>query len=345
MAKQELKFLPATVEDVSDEWLAAALKVPRLRIKSIKQIGEDYGFASKLIKIRFEFEGAIQTVIAKLWSTDTVGDKEVSFYQLFNQMGSRIPHCFFAQSDSETKRGILLLEEISGATQGDVLKHANLYQAKSLAANLAHLHAAFLKVEKKNEPVWISKWSDKIRSAGWIQARRKTFLERFPTHLSEISMNLLHSLEDAYPLAVRNLSRYPTTLLHGDFHLDNILFKNDNEAVLLDWSDPIWGPAELNLATLLFEMGHLDDFNLILDSYLMAFNQLAPKTASKSAAMEPLHWALICNFTKATCGTALWNPTLPRAKKVINHSIQTIDKAINFWDRNHQSFESLFKKK
>ncbi|MDX1417753.1 MAG: hypothetical protein R3293_26365 [Candidatus Promineifilaceae bacterium] len=38
-------------------------------------------------------------------------------------------------------------------------------------------------------------------------------------------------------------------------------------------------------------------------------------------------------FEKATCGMALWQPTLPRAAAMIEKGIASADKAVNFWHR------------
>lgn len=45
----------------------------------------------------------------------------------------------------------------------------------------------------------------------------------------------------------------PTTsdgLLHGDFHLGNLLWENDHVSGLIDWAETSWGPPDLDVAHL-----------------------------------------------------------------------------------------------
>lgn len=53
--------------------------------------------------------------------------------------------------------------------------------------------------------------------------------------------------------AITSLRHGPACWIHGDAHLDNVLFRQDRTAVVLDWSGAVIGPPAVDLARLLTE--------------------------------------------------------------------------------------------
>ena len=286
------------------------------------------------------------SVVIKLWDTEKAGDQEVHFYRGFKDCSVRIPDCLHAEIDTRRNRGVLLLEDLSHCLQGDVLTLLDQRQSINLADQLASLHAQYLLDKRLTSYRWLNDWSDGPRTVDWVQSRRKRFLNRFPGLLSGFPLDLLHRLEKAYTHSHQRLIDLPRTLIHGDFHLDNILFENNSEPILLDWSRPLKGPFVINLATLLFEMAELDNFDLVLDIYLEKLNASGIMTLESSNVQTQLTDALIQRFLAATCGVALWEPTLPRAKKIIPFVANKLADAVNFWhDRYPDEFAFLFSEK
>ena len=93
-------------------------------------------------------------------------------------------------------------------------------------------------------------------------------------------------------------------------------------------------------------MAELDNFDLVLDIYLEKLNASGIMTLESSNVQTQLTDALIQRFLAATCGVALWEPTLPRAKKIIPFVSNKLADAVNFWhDRYPDEFAFLFSEK
>jgi len=234
-------------------------------------------------------------------------------------------------ADQKTKKAVLVLEDLKDAVQGDVLEKIDLRRAAGIARNLARLHATWLEHPKLAELSWISDVSIWEPENDWFHSRRDLFLERFPDHLDGLARSLLDKIEFAPNVAKRRLKKAPTTLLHGDFHLDNILFEKQVEPVFLDWSRPVIGTSAINLAQLLFTMIPLEDFDTVLDLYLDEFTKTGKIHLLHTELEKHLGGALLRLFSNSTCSTARWQPSIPRAIETQVQSIKQINKTIAFW--------------
>ncbi len=319
-------IIPTQIEQVTADWLSAVLNrsIDPETVQAEK-IGADFGFASQLYRISYNQS----SLVVKFWPTKTIGTREILFYQNFHDSGSRIPHCYYSGSNDQNQSAILLLEDFPHATQGDVLKKLNLEQAINLADALAQLHAKWHNHELVTSASWLHDARTWKPKADWIQSRRETFKHRFPGRLNQPAKQLIDNLEQAIKMGETRLKNQPTTLLHGDFHLDNVLFKNGSEPILLDWDRPTAGAPAINLASLLFEMIPIDQFDTVLDHYLDRFNGPVDKTAWVTA----LSGAFIRNFCRLTCGIARWEPTLPRAVTIIDDGIENANLMADFWQQ------------
>ena len=146
-----------------------------------------------------------------------------------------------------------------------------------MAHSLAGLHAKWLQHDVLHKADWlrpISRWE---LDARWFAARRALFLERFGDRLDGLARSLLDRIEHARPIANERLECAPTTLLHADLHLDNILFERETQPVILDWARCAKGPIAIDLADLLFEMCQLEDVEPTLASYFDAFQKHSAK--------------------------------------------------------------------
>ncbi len=319
--------VPTGVDELTADWLCEALGVSSVTwLAPPEQIGQDYGFASQIFRIRLSG----RSLVAKLWNVEQVGQDEVLFYQTFSNLNCRIPTCYFAATDQKQRRAVLLLEDVSGGVQGNVLKPLSKDQAIGVAASLAHLHAQWTNSPTLAETTWLKNISSWEPAPGWIESRRKRFLSRFPTSLNLNSAKMIEQLEQLVDITNIRVKSQPSTLLHGDFHLDNLLFDAENAPVILDWARPVLGPPVLNLAVLLFEMAPLQYFDLLLASYSEQYNQLAEHPLNKDDLQHALGGALIRRFSQLTCGIALWEPTKPRGGQIIEHGIKQANNMIDF---------------
>jgi streptomycin 6-kinase len=339
--------VPASETEVTKEWLQAALagSFPNATFESLasERIGESYGFASRIFRYKWQDKGTSQSVVMKLWNTDSkAGLGEIRFYQTFKDIGTRIPICYHSATDAETKMAVLLLEDLRDASQGDVLEHLDLDRAKGVAHSLARLHGTWLEHPKLAELSWVSDASAWTREEGWYQSRRTLFLERFPDRLDGLARILLEKIELGPRVANERLAKAPITLLHGDFHLDNFLFDKQTEPVMLDWSRLLKGPQVYNLANLLFGMSPLQNFDTLFGFYLEEFNKCAETSLSGEVIERQLGGMLLQKFEQSTCGIALWQPSLPRAVEMIDEGIENAITVVEFWqERDPELFSFL----
>ena len=330
--------VPTTVSEISPAWLKSTLasSFPEATLTGLQsqRIGADFGFASQIYRYRWQDNGTPQSIIVKYWHTNTKASvNEIRFYHTFRNVGIRIPFCYYGAVDESLQKAILLLEDFEDAVQGDVLKMVGIEQAVNIAVSLAKLHVTWLTNPILAEHSWINSVSTWLPDNDWLQSRRALFLERFPDRLNGPARRFLDRIEEAPELVNDRLEFAPTTLLHGDFHLDNLLFEKQTTPILLDWSRPLSGPAVINLADLLFCMIPLENFDHIFEAYLAAYSGTRKNITDKTNWQNQLGGAFLRKFTMSTCGLALWQPTLPRAVKIIEKTIENVNVMTDFWYR------------
>ncbi len=125
-------------------------------------------------------------------------------------------------------RGVVLLEDVAPATQGDEVEGCTAEQARALAEVVAGLHAATGGVE--GEP-WVP---DPWEPERWA-ARVGLATERYPEDLGPVREGL-DGLLDALASRLSALAGGPRCWVHREPHLDNVLWRPDGSPVLLDWA-------------------------------------------------------------------------------------------------------------
>lgn len=165
-------------------------------------------------------------------------------------MRGRIADLFGGVTDAE--RGVLLLEDVEPAEQGDVLHGCTDRQAEAIVHVLAQLHAGSWRPTADTDtgdlPRWWAhamepdRWRERIARAG----------ERFPEILAT-QVTLLRDLPERVAGAGNVLGSGPVAWLQVDTHLDNTLFRPDGTVVLLDWCNAAIGPPVVDLARFLTE--------------------------------------------------------------------------------------------
>jgi aminoglycoside phosphotransferase (APT) family kinase protein len=146
-----------------------------------------------------------------------------------------------------------VLEDVYLAVQGDVLHGCTDAQAEAAIRALARVHAASWCGREhafrpglprwRPAPMGTSRWNDAIRRAQ----------ERFPKILTASVAAGIRDLPDEVAISVERLTHGPTSWIHVDAHLDNVLWRPDGTALVLDWSSAAIGPPSVDLARFLTE--------------------------------------------------------------------------------------------
>ncbi len=336
--------VPGSAEEITAAWMAAALGGGSPHVIALTRIGVGYGLASEVHRVALRGSGVPQSVVVKLWDTEqAAGTREVSFYRTFGaDPGIRVPRCHHAATDSASHRGVLVLEDVANAEQGDCLDAIDPRRAVTLAESMAGLHARWWDHPDLHAHDWLPSDRKRLRDEEWFASRGAEFLRRFPSRLNP----RCRALFDAAPrLAARSneiLGGYPETLLHADFHLDNVLFISDGgPPVILDWARVARGPAVLDLGEIVFLMGCVDHADAIISGYLLALRGRGVTSVEETDLRRGLTGFLLRRFIITTYGVAGWKTASSREESILHRGLERIQEAVDAWSTQHPEAFSL----
>jgi thiamine kinase-like enzyme len=315
-------MVPASMAEVTSEWLAEVLRAPA-RLVGAERFGHDFGLTSVLLRCRLE--GA-RSVVVKLWASDgQAGSGEVLFYSaLAPRLGIRVPHCYYGSVDEATRRGVLVLEDLDGARQGNCLVLADPRDAAAIAATLATLHATWW----GRPDLAALPQAPLERELEWLETRSAQFLERFRADPG--TRSLLENVLAVQARARERLADAVDTLVHADLHLDNVLFEDGERPVVLDWARAARGPAAIDLVELLLAMTplrHFDDTFRIYTEGLRGHGIEVDAVALR----QQVGGALLRKLIRETCGVALWEPAGEREQAILRTTMERNAEAIEWW--------------
>jgi hypothetical protein len=291
--------VPATAEEVTPEWLTAALTesgvLQRGRVVAApwERVGQEYGFTGVVGRVRPRYEDpdgeAPASLIVKL---PMARDEHASGHRVLQERDPTLMRAYFdrcvrearfyreipvdfaptlynAATDEERRRVVLVLEDVGGR-QGDVLEGCSVDDAAVVIDELAPFHARW--------------WGERApvrefpqRSEGsWTRqerydARVDGFLERFGDQLPEPVAVIVRLLRTRLANVRESLHGHAQTLIHADLHLDNLMFAprgERNRVALLDWQTVCVGPPASDVTFFLFGSLNVEDRRAAEDDLL-----------------------------------------------------------------------------
>jgi hypothetical protein len=236
--------IPPSLEQLTPAWLADILGRAVEGPLTCLRIGEGFGLDATVARVRW----AGGSVVAK-WSTAADGHREQAFYeQIAPRLDVPLLRFHGAVHDHGGGHSLLLLEDRTDCEAGDVIAGTTPVRARRLAAQQARWHAAF--------------WTDRTAALReWGEGRDAWIEQVLPTLPGFLDLDLpmsarvraaLESMPDALPGHIRQLAAGPQTLIHGDMHLDNVLFEGDTP-VVIDWPGHRRGSPAIDSVRLLVE--------------------------------------------------------------------------------------------
>ena len=234
--------VPDGVDAITPEWLTAVLAVAvdlgdaRIVAVTVNAVGTGQMCDSFRVGLTFDIEppaGVPSSVIAKLPSSDARSratglstrayEFEVLFYQrLAPESSIRTPEAYHLGLDTETGCFVLLLEDLAPARQGDQLAGCTVAQAELAVQELVGLHA----------PWWGRR---EIFEAGWLRRHGQgmgavfgPMWARFQARYEDRLNGDVRAAGDAFADVAGPYEIPPrwehSTVVHGDYRLDNMLF-------------------------------------------------------------------------------------------------------------------------
>ena len=247
----ELEVL-RTPEELTPEWLAAALDSGAIESLQLRKIGT--GQMSETTRVAITYAGEEKgpaSVVLKTPSTDegsrTTGvglgiyDREVRFYrELAPRIGGPLADCHFAAIAPDGSFTIVL-EDLEPASQGDQIAGCTVEQARLAIDSLAQLHAPVFGDPQLGATPWLNQGT--MLTQALVAQLLEGFIERHGQHVApehlEVCRRFVASL-DGWTQEVRP----PLGLVHGDYRLDNMLFGEPGAPrpfAAVDWQTVGWG--------------------------------------------------------------------------------------------------------
>ena len=242
-----METIPTTIDEVTPGWLTAVSGL-RCETAEPEQIGVGIGVSSALYRVRLTGPGCPSSVIVKLPALDPAAVftstvlrmyiREVGFFErLAADVPVRVPDLHHGAVDEETSRFVVVMEDLSTLRSVDQLEGMPLADAERAVDALAAWHARWWRA------------ADDLAAAGTtVSLGDPIYPAVLPLVFGEGWQKMIGEMEVAPSIAaigprfsdaiaglLHDLSQPPTTMLHGDYRADNILFDADGAPVLLDF--------------------------------------------------------------------------------------------------------------
>ena len=266
--------LPQRAADFTPAWLTEAMRSgggpAGVAVTSVatQPLGMSTGLTSDLLRIVPSYEGAPPgpaTLIAKMSSEDEVTaalgsslrlfDREVHFYkELAGEAGVTVPRVYFADSEPDTGRYVLLLEDLGRVGDQNPPHDCTVPEAELVVAALAAMHANWWESDRLKKLPWLM--SGTSRNYTYAVQRKyqqawpgiaERFGTKFPRGVIEIGEALAPRVSRAYDRA----SVQPVTLTHGWLWPQNIYLRGDPaspEVTFISWQTVGLRPGPWDLA-------------------------------------------------------------------------------------------------
>ncbi len=279
--------IPAGPSQLSPGWLTAALReAGAIRTSAVtglttEIIGADRGFTGVVARVALAYDesevGAPTSLIAKFPLVQHADSayreaqqaspelaqryfeycaKEVRFYREIAEDRDPVPRGYGAWADPDTQRMLLLLEDLSDGDPGDALLGCSVDQAARVIERLAPLHARWWEQADQPALAWLSRWGRESQArATRFRGQLESVLDRYRDCILASVVDLSQTVAGRYEVILWALDQRPTTVIHGDLHLDNLIFTGGDAVALIDWQGVSVGPAIVDIG--LFIVGSL----------------------------------------------------------------------------------------
>lgn len=238
---------------VDPEWLSGILDDSpwdhgRPIAAVVKRVGEDYGLSGAVFRVVVTTDRGSASVIAKLEERRKTLAAWNAWECAANELGTSVPHHYGL--DIEGDVGVILMEDVVPATQGDDLVGCTRQQALEVLDILVHLHQNSrlgALGATNNEPRWRVRIADREK---WAASLNRA-ADRYPDIVTVERVARLRTFPaeiEAQGLASPSGN---LTWVHVDPHLDNVLWRVDGSPVLIDWSNARIGPPEVDVAAMM----------------------------------------------------------------------------------------------
>ncbi len=248
MDEQPEPVVVDTPDEFTAPWVEAALRAGGLdtrvaAITSVTSVGTGQMASCYRIALRGD-ASTPPSVVAKVAAPNANAmaangyRSELRFYEIVAPLASgRLARCYYSAMIDDGARFVLLLEDLAPAVQGDQIAGCDAAAALVAVENLGDLHGSLWEhpVLDQFAPLAEHPLAGDEGFAGFMQWGTTEFVSRYAERLSDQEVEVLHTFA-ARTRGFRHNRPAPRTILHGDYRLDNLLYRQDpKECVIVDW--------------------------------------------------------------------------------------------------------------
>lgn len=263
--------IPGSVNDVTAQWLAQATGL-KIETADIGIIGVGVGVTSAVYRAKLTGEDCPNSLIFKLPALDEAAVftstilrmyiREVRFYnRLAVHCPVMTPKSYFGAVNDETSQFVLVLEDLDGHRIIDQTIGITIDDARLAVDALAKIHAKWWgQADGLAAEGTTLAFSDPIYPAilpvvfteGWEKLNREMEVSKSMHEIGEGFAPEIGGIISSFMDGV-------TTLVHGDFRADNMMFTPKNEVVLYDFQIIGTGSGAYDLAYFVSQSLAADD--------------------------------------------------------------------------------------
>ena len=262
----------ADPKELTPDWLTAVLGAAGhdVRVRGFRHTPVGTGQMAHSERIELDYHvpvpaGAPASVVGKFPSPSPESRAsgarggyraETRFYtDLAARLPIRTPHCLYGAIADDEATFTLILEDLAPAVQGDQIAGARDAWIEAAVRNLAGLHAPLWNDPALDRLDWMTSGAGE-EFARYVELATPVFLERYADRLPAEDQDVLRRFAERASIWV---ARRPLdkTLVHGDYRLDNLLFRDAPEqeggciVTAVDWQTLSVACAGQDLAYLL----------------------------------------------------------------------------------------------
>lgn len=269
--------VPVTTEDATPAFLTDTLRSSGAIGTSTsvaevehERIGVGIGIVGQLARLHLRYEGEAKgapgSVVVKIPSefpeNRAIGDhfrfydREGRFYrEISDKLPVRTPRCYWNHIDVERNEFGLLLEDLGNRVSLSQIVGADPERAAQALGALAGLHAAWWQSPTLDSLDWMPRLNDPVNLSAGHQYRVAwpAFVDLVGSRLPDGAIGVGEKAQVAFEELLQiGVSEAPSTVCHGDFRLDNLLYddgaQGEDRLAVLDWQISYRGPAITDVA-------------------------------------------------------------------------------------------------
>lgn len=246
--------IPDKVDDISAEWLTAALQGGgaidcRIAKAEFERIGEGRGNLSSIVSCRLHYDapsgGEPPVVIVKIEPEgerfrESVEfshgfEREIRFYREVAPLAPiRLPKFYYGAYDAH--RAVIILEDLSQLQSRSQIH--GLDDADTLAAvqQIARMHARFWSNDMLERFQWMPVHDERM-TLNFAQYWDR-FVDAYGLRIGKDAIALGNRLRESLDWLRNEIATRPRTVCHGDFRADNLFFGDahaSDDVVIFDW--------------------------------------------------------------------------------------------------------------